>query len=532
MRARQSLGRPFGWLWAAYAVSTFGTWLAFDAFPLIAVLVLHVGPTEVAALAATGLAVGAVAAVPLGPWVEFRRKRPVMVAMDLVRFAALMSVPAAFALGQLSFGQLLVVSVVVAAADITFTAASGACLKALVPRADLLVANGRFEATTWTAAVLGPPVGGAAIGLFGPVLTIVANAVSFLLSALGIRAIGGDEPRPVRTGPPPGSRTGALLEGWRYILVSPVLRPLFLNSVLVNALIMVASPLLAVLMLGPLGFAPWQYALAFAVPCLGGLLGSRLARRLVVRYGRHRILYTFGVLRVCWPLGLVLVRPGIAGLVLVMAVEFGLITCCAVYNPVLATYRLDHTPTDRVARTLSAWSVTGKLTTAALTALWGLLAGLTGIRTALAAAGVLLLATPLLLPRHDLAAPHEQEPQPEAEPEPKPEAETGTKTGTKTGSRTGSETGSGPRPQPYLSQPYLTRRIRARPTPPGTTLSRTAAPARSAAPRRRSCRAGAGCAAGGRRPPPAGRSGPSRSSSSASRRSSSGCCRVSTRPSV
>ena len=28
-----SLGRQFGWLWAAYAVSTFGTWLAFDAFP-------------------------------------------------------------------------------------------------------------------------------------------------------------------------------------------------------------------------------------------------------------------------------------------------------------------------------------------------------------------------------------------------------------------------------------------------------------------------------------------------------------------
>ena len=39
-------------------------------------------------LAATGLAVGAVVAVPLRPWVEFRRKR-LMIAMDLIRFAAL-----------------------------------------------------------------------------------------------------------------------------------------------------------------------------------------------------------------------------------------------------------------------------------------------------------------------------------------------------------------------------------------------------------------------------------------------------------
>jgi MFS family permease len=182
------------------------------AFPLIAILVLHSGPAEVPVLAAAGLAVGAAVAVPLGPWAEFRRKRPVMVAMDLTRFVALMSVPAAFALGWLSFPQLLVVSVIVAAANIAFTAASGACLKALVRPEDLLVANGRFESTTWTATVLGPPLGGAAIGLFGPVIAVVADAVSYLLSALGIRAIGGSEPQPARTDAP-RLRAGDLLEG-------------------------------------------------------------------------------------------------------------------------------------------------------------------------------------------------------------------------------------------------------------------------------------------------------------------------------
>jgi hypothetical protein len=116
-RDSRSLGRQLAWLWAANANNTLGTWLAFDAFPLIAILVLHAGPTEVSLPAAAGLAVGAAVAVPLGPWVEFRRKRPVMVAMDLTRFAALMSVPAAFALGWLSFAQLLVVSVIVGAAD-------------------------------------------------------------------------------------------------------------------------------------------------------------------------------------------------------------------------------------------------------------------------------------------------------------------------------------------------------------------------------------------------------------------------------
>ncbi|MEV5843360.1 MFS transporter [Streptomyces sp. NPDC051985] len=397
------MGRRFGWLWAAYSASALGTYLAFDAFSVIAVIALHAGSAEVALLAATGPAVGAVAAVPLGPWVEFRRKRPVMIGMDLLRFAALLTIPVAYALGGLGLGQMLLVSVVVAAADITFNAASGAFLKHLVPADRLLTANSRFESTNWTALILGPPLGGAAIGLFGPVTTVVANAVSFLLSALGIRAVGGGEPRPEHARVE-RLRATDLLEGWRHILSSPALRPLFFNSLAGNALIMVATPPLAVLMLGTLGFAPWQYGLAFAVPCLGGLLGSRLARPLVARYGQLRVLRTAGVLRAVWPVGLAFVGPGLPGLLLVMAVEFGVITSSGVYNPVYVTRRLECTPDDRVARTLSAWSITGKATTAVLTALWGLLATLTGPRTAIAAAGVLLLATPVLLLREPRGA--------------------------------------------------------------------------------------------------------------------------------
>jgi MFS family permease len=404
MAGRRALGRRFGWLWAAFAVSSYGTWLGFGAFPLIAITVLHCGPTRVAALAATGRLAGALLAVPLGPWVEFRRKRPVMVATDLARCAAMISVPVAYGLGVLSYVQLLAVSVVVAAADIAFRSASGAYLKTLLPREDLMVANSRFESTTWTSAVVGPPLGGAAIGLFGPVTTVVADAVSYLLSALGIRAIGGGEPRPERTGAA-RLRARDLLEGWRHILGHPVLRPLFLNALVVNGLIMASEPLLAVLLLGRLGFAPWQYGLVFAAPCVGGLIGSRMARGLVERHGRDRVVRAVGALRACWPVGLAFVGRGVPGMALIIVLQFALVLFCGIYNPVLATCRLDHTDPGRVARMLSAWSVSTSTAIAAMTAAWGALAALTTPRTAIAAAGVLLLATPLLLPRRTTPSP-------------------------------------------------------------------------------------------------------------------------------
>jgi MFS family permease len=396
--ARRSLGRPFGWLWAAYAVSAYGSGLGFGAFPLIAVLVLHTSAAQVSALSAVGPAVGALIAVRLAPWVEFRRKRPVMIAMDLARFAAMASIPVAYALHWLGFVQLLVVSAVIAAAKIAFNAASGAYLKSLVRPDDLLVANARFESTNWSSMAIGPPLGGAAIGLLGPVTTVVADGLSYLLSALGIAAIGGREEHPRGSGKEPVA-AGQVLDGWRHILGHPVLRALYFNNMLIGGLIMATEPLVSVLMLRQLGFPPWQYGLAFAAPCVGGLIGSRLARAVVVRYGRRRVFRTVGALRAIWLIGLAFIRPGVVGLVTVIALELAIITCMSLYTPVLATYRLEHTPQHLVARTLSAWSIGSQAMIAVCSALGGVLAELTTPRTALTVAGLLILAGPLLLPR-------------------------------------------------------------------------------------------------------------------------------------
>jgi MFS family permease len=395
---RGTLGSRFGWLWAAYAVSTYGTWIAFGAFPLIAVRVLHSPPFAVSLLDAAGLAIAALVAVPVGPWVERRAKRPVMIAMDLARFFAMASVPVAYLLGLLSYGHLLIVSVISGTAGIAFAAASGAYLKYLVPGDHLLVANGRFEGTSWVATAAGPPLGGALIGLLGPVVTVVADALSYLLSALGIlRISGGDVAAPRE--PATTTRAVDLVAGWRCIFRDRVLRALFLNSVLVGGLIMATSPLLAVLLLGQYHFPAWQYGLAFGVPALGGFVGARLSARLVARYGRYRVMIVSGWLRSIFPLGLALTTPGIPGLVTVIVVEGLLITCMGIFNPINATERLRRIPVDHAARVLSAWSISGKLAQAALMVIWGVLATLTSPLAAITLSGVLLLATPLVLPR-------------------------------------------------------------------------------------------------------------------------------------
>ena len=410
------LGSSFARLWSAYAVSTYGTWIAFGAFPLIAVRVLHAPAFAVSLLEASGLAVAAIVAVLLGPWVEHRAKRPVMIAMDVIRFLAMASVPIAYLLGSLSYGQLLVVSVISGTASIAFTAASGAYLKYLVRSDRLLVANGRFEATAWVATAAGPPLGGALIGLVGPVVTVAADALSYLLSALSVvRIRGGDVAAPRASAS--RFRPADLLNGWRVILADRVLRRLFFNSMAVGGLIMATGPLLAVLLLGQYHFPAWQYGLAFGVPALGGFVGARLSARLVARYGRYRVMIVFGWLRSIFALGLAFTRPGLPGLLTVIVVEALLITSMGVFNPIYATERLQRTPADHAARVLSAWSISTKLAQATLMIIWGVLATLTSALTAITISGVLLLGTPLLLPRRrDMAEPTTAPPSHDARP--------------------------------------------------------------------------------------------------------------------
>ena len=418
----EKLGSGFGWLWSASVASSLGSAFALGAFPLIAVRVLHASAAEVSALPAAGMAAGSVLAVPLGPWVEKRRKRPVMITMDLIRFLVMASIPVAYAFGRLTFAQLLAASVITAAAKIAFTAASGANLKSLVPRENLMIANSRFASANWITITVGPPLGGAAITVLGPVASVTADAVSYLLSALGVLAIRGKErplQEPSRAGGPAGGTGGssplreqaggtggssplkehAHLAGWRYIFSDAVLRRLMANSVLTGALILAAEPLFAILLLRELKFTAWMYGMAFGIPCVGGFVASRLASKLTARFGRQRVLLVAGTARALFPLGLAFTFSGSGGLALFIVLQTGLIIFMGLYIPVYATYRLELLPDGQLSRALTAWSITSNATTAALTGLWGLLATLTSARVAIAAAGVLLLATPALLPR-------------------------------------------------------------------------------------------------------------------------------------
>lgn len=394
-RSRQS--GDFHRLWGAYSISEIGSALGSGALPLVAVMVLHVSTFQVAMLAALSGIASAAIALPLGSLIEFRAKRPVMVAADLLRFAALSSIPLAALLGVLSYWQLCLVGVLQTTCNIAFGAASGAHLKALVPPDELLAANSRFETTFWTATSTGPPLGGLLISWLGATATLAIDAASFLLSALGIRALRAPEPTPPTRATDHHWRRD-ITAGWAHIFSHRDLTALFWNAMLFGGCIMLAAPLMTVFMLRDLGLAPWQYGLALGLPGLGGILGAMCTPRLTQRYGDRTILLTFGVLRTLW-LGILPFAPvGTTGLVVIIVADFLLLFSAGVFNPTFVTHRMRATADTHMSRVTTAWSISAKTVQPLFIVAGGALATATSPRFALATAAIVLLTSGLLLP--------------------------------------------------------------------------------------------------------------------------------------
>jgi MFS family permease len=279
-------------LWSAQAVSALGSQITLLALPLTALLVLHAKAYEVALLATAGslpmLAVG----IPAGVWVDRVRRRPVMVAADLGCAAMLASLPAAYALGSLTLPQLYVVAIVNGAFSTLFEIASQAYLPSVVPRAQLIEANSKFEFSRAVAWSAGPSAGGALISLVTAPVALLADAASFVASACLIGSVSTHEERPAVAYGGVGDRGRELSEGGRYVLGHPYLRPLLLGHALANLALGLVWAIVIVYAVHELGLTAAIVGLVLSLGQIGGFLGAVFGRRLAERLGVGRTVAT------------------------------------------------------------------------------------------------------------------------------------------------------------------------------------------------------------------------------------------------
>ena len=175
--------RDFLKLWAGQSISEVGSQVSQLAIPWLAAVGLHATPLEFSLLGVLGFLPFILFALPAGVWVDRLRRRQILIVGDAARAVLLALIPILWAAGVLHIWHLLILQFVVGIFTVFFDVAYQSYLPALVEREHLVDGNSKLQLTVSIAQVAGPSLSGGLIaGLTAP-YAIVADAVSYVVSA-------------------------------------------------------------------------------------------------------------------------------------------------------------------------------------------------------------------------------------------------------------------------------------------------------------------------------------------------------------
>lgn len=289
MGGRGSLGRGLRNLVAANVSSSLGDGVAKVAAPLLAVRLTD-DPLLVSAVAAVSMLPWLLLAVPAGILVDRVDRRRAMSAAGGARALLAVLLLVLVASDALTIWLLCAVVFAYSACETVYDGALRAVVPSIVARSDLARANSRIEAgEILVERFLSGPLTSAlfAVSVLVPLgLNALAFAVAGLLALLLPAAAAGAH----RTDPSGTPRTHGvtwhrqLADGWHFLMGNPLLRKLWLISVVVGLFFSAATATLVLYVLDGLGVPEAWFGAFVLAGAVGSIGGAALAGRLKESY--------------------------------------------------------------------------------------------------------------------------------------------------------------------------------------------------------------------------------------------------------
>lgn len=385
--------RDFRLLLLGQTTSQLGAQVSGVAIPLLAVLSLDASPFELGLVTASSTLAFALIGLPAGAWLDRWRRRPVLVASDVVRAVLLVTIPLAALFGVLTIGQLIAVSLLSGFARVFFDVGYQSYLPSVTGQHNVLAGNSAMETVRASGQVAGPGVGGWLVSLVGAANVVLIQAVTFAVSAVSLMAIRTREAVVPRAADRPALRA-QIREGLAFVARTKVLRAMAITSAAGNFAFAMASAVSFIFMSRTLELSATFIGIVLALGSVTVMAGASLTPRLARWAGSARIVWLS--LAVTGPLGLLapLAQPGwlVVLLVLGMAAgELGQIVY-AVTNVSLRQRLCPDRMLGRVNATMR-FLIMGAFPLGAF--LGGVVGELTGLRAVLWVSGAVIALSPI-----------------------------------------------------------------------------------------------------------------------------------------
>ena len=345
-----SRGGLFWRYWTASTISNAGDAVTTVALPLVAVETLRASSLDVSLLTAARYLAWIVIGLPAGVIVQRLPLRGTQVAMDLVRAAAVLSVPAAAAAGMLHLAQLVAVALVIGLASVVFDVGNSTFLPSVVSKDELTARNSLISGSNAATQLGGPSLGGVLVQALGAAASLLFDGVSYIASAALLRSM----PRPAhQNATAHGTSTAALVrEGWRYVASHPVIRPCVTAATLANFVCGALMALTPVFLVRTLSAPASMAGVLIATEGLGSLIGAALTPRLANRLGSARAVLWTGLAGASAAVLIPLATRGL-GLALFALGNTGFAVGVVVLSILTRTHRQTETPPELLPRVMA-----------------------------------------------------------------------------------------------------------------------------------------------------------------------------------
>jgi MFS family permease len=285
-KGSRGLSRDFWIFWGGQAISTLGTSFTNLALPLL-VYRLTGSAVNLALTSAAEFVPYLLFGLVIGAWVDRTDRKRLMLLANLLQAVVVASIPFMAGLGHLAIWWIYTMGFTQSTLGICFNSAEFAAIPSLVGQDDLVVANGRIQASYSTVQIAGPLLAGMLAAIMPIERVLYFDAASFLIATASLALIRASFNKVERLAS--GSLRRDIVEGLRYVLSHPVLRNISAMMALVNFF---SSTTYAQLVL----FAKWrlnasstQIGLLYSVASVGVIILSLAAGPLRRRFSFSRV---------------------------------------------------------------------------------------------------------------------------------------------------------------------------------------------------------------------------------------------------
>ena len=356
-------GRPaFRRFWFGQSVSQLGSAVSNAALPLIAAIILHASPFQMGLLVALETIPSLIFTIPSGVFADRRDRRHILIAADVARAAVIFLVPLGAITGHLSFELMAFVAFALGALTVLFDISIESFMPEIVPEADLIEGFQHMEVASSGSSIFGASLGGILLGTVGVFLTVLIDALSYVVSVVSLLFIRRQPDLPAPVAQEPAGVWQELWAGLRLVLGNRILRDLAISTALLNLGNGFMLALLVLFATRNLGLNAAEFGVLYAISNIGFLLGVTMVRYTSQKLGSGRALTSSVLLSVGAVLMIPLATPGI-GITLLVVGRFMNAMAVTTYNILLKSTR----------QTLSPPAFRGRITGSFRLISWGVL---------------------------------------------------------------------------------------------------------------------------------------------------------------